>query len=118
MQTFKYDDQGDWLLNELVAGDEQIVQNLKHLFRQRASEWLFDEQLGFRHEVTWEKVIDERVITQAIYDCAYQEPRVAEVKNVVVNYNKIQRHLNISFVAVKLDGGEIEVSFNANSSRI
>jgi len=118
MHTFKYDDQGDWILNELVDGDEQIVQNLKHLFRQRASEWLFDERQGFRHEQTWEKVVDKRVITQAVYDCAYQEPRVAEVKNVVVDFNKIQRRLKISFIAVKADGEGIEVIFDVNSTRV
>lgn len=118
MHTFKYNDRGDWIVNELVDGDEQIVQNLKHLFRQRVGEWLFDERQGFRHEQTWEKVIDKRVITQAVYDCAYQEPRVAEVKNVVVDFYKIQRRLNISFIAVKATGEELEVNFDAYSTRI
>ena len=118
MHTFKYNDQGDWELNEMVHGDEQIVQNLKHLFRQRASEWLFNELQGFRHEQTWEKVVDKRVITQAVYDCAYQEPRVAEVKDVQVDFNKIQRQLNIKFTAVKADGERIEVNFSVNSNGV
>lgn len=116
MHTFKYDDQGDWVLNELVHGDEQIVQNLKHLFRQRVSEWLFDERQGFRHEETWKKVVDKRVITQAVYDCAYQEPRVKEVKDVQIDFKKIQRRLSIKFTAIKENGEGIEVNFDVDST--
>lgn len=116
MHTFKYNDQGDWELNEMVYGDEQIIQNLKHLFRQRAGEWLFNEIQGFRHEETWQKNVDKRVITQAVRDCAYQEPRVAEVKDVQVDFNKIQRRLIIKFTAVKENDERIEVNFDVNTN--
>ncbi|MFS0878031.1 hypothetical protein [Solibacillus isronensis] len=99
MHTFKYNDQGDWVLNEMVYGTDQVIQNLKHLFRQRVTEWLFNENQGFRHEDLWEKHIDRKRIIQAVYDCAYQEPRVLEVKEVDYTYDKIRRHLSVTFSA-------------------
>ena len=118
MHTFKYNDQGDWELNELVEGDDLIIQNLKHLFRQRVSEWLFNEQQGFRHEETWEKKIRRPVIVQAVYDCAYQEPSVSEVTEVDYEYNKIQRHLKIFFKARLSSGNKVEVNIDVNTNRI
>ena len=118
MHTFKYNDQGDWVLNELVHGDELVVQNVKHLFRQRVTEWLFNELQGFRHEETWEKKIRRPVIVQAVYDCAYQEPQVDEVTDVDFEYNKIKRLLKINFTARLLGGSEIGVSIDVNTNRV
>lgn len=118
MHTFKYDDTGDWVLNELVHGDDQVIQNLKHLFRQRVTEWLFNEQQGFRHEETWEKKIRRPIIVQAVYDCAYQEPRVKEVTHVDYEYDKIKRLLKIFFTARLESGNTIEVNLDVNTSRI
>ena len=118
MHTFKYDDQGDWVFNELVNGDNLIIQNLKHLFRQRVSEWLFNEQQGFRHEETWEKKIRRPVIVQAVYDCAYQESNVVEVTSVDFEYNKIKRLLKIYFTARLQSGNTIEVNLDVNTFRI
>lgn len=118
MHTFKYNDSGDWVLNELVHGDDLVVQNLKHLFRQRVTEWLFNEQQGFRHEETWEKKIRRPVIVQAVYDCAYQEPQVEEVTNVDYEYNKIRRLLKIYFTARLKSGITIEVNIDVNTNRV
>lgn len=118
MHTFKYDDTGDWVLNELVHGDDQVIQNLKHLFRQRVTEWLFNEQQGFRHEETWEKKIRRPIIVQAVYDCAYQEPSVAEVTHVDYEYDKIKRLLKIFFTARLASGNAIEVNLDVNTSRV
>ncbi|MEO4053366.1 hypothetical protein [Solibacillus sp. CAU 1738] len=118
MHTLKYNDNGDWVLNELVYGDEQLIQNLKHLFRQRVTEWLFDERQGFRHEDVWKKKIERRAFVQAIHDCAYQEPRVAEVLSVDYEYEKIKRCLKLKFKARTLTGSEIGVEFDVNTSRL
>lgn len=118
MHTFKYNDQGDWVLNELVYDDEQLIQNLEHLFRQRVSEWLFDERQGFRHEDVWKRKIERRAIVQAIHDCVYQEPRVAEVLEVDYEYEKIQRRLKIFFKARTVTGSEIGVDLSVNVSRV
>ena len=115
MHTFKYNDQGDWELNELVYGVDQVIQNLKHLFRQRVTEWLFNENQGFRHQDTWGKNIERNRIVQAVYDCAYQEPSVLEVKEVDYTYDKIRRHLALTFKARIVGNDEwMEVSIDAN----
>ncbi|GLC88265.1 hypothetical protein [Lysinibacillus piscis] len=107
MHTFKYDEDGDWVLNELVAGDEQLTQNLKHLLRTAVGEWMFNEQHGFRRSIIEQKIPDKKQIVQAMHDCLYQEPRVAEVLSVEYDFNRIKRRLTIDFRARAVNGNEI-----------
>lgn len=107
MHTFKYDDNGDWVFNELVHGDEQLIQNLKHLLRTRVGEWMFNDNHGFRRSVIEQKLPNKKQIIQAMHDCLYQEPRVAEVLYVDYEFNRIKRHLTINFRARTTVGNEI-----------
>lgn len=47
-------------------------------------------------------------MVQAMHDCLYQEPRVAEVLRVEYGFNRIKRHLTINFRARTVEGHEIE----------
>lgn len=107
MHTFKYNEQGDWILNETVSGDDQLIQNLVHLLRTRASEWMFDLQHGFRRNVVERKSPNQKEIVQAMHDCLYQEPRIAEVLIITYEFNRIKRMLVINFRARTTDGNEI-----------
>lgn len=116
MHTFKYNDDGDWVLNELVDGDEQLIQNYKHLLRTRVGEWLFNENHGFRRSVIETKLPNRKQIIQAMHDCLYQEPRTAEVLHVDYEFNRIKRHLTIDFRARtttgSIVGGEVGVNIS------
>lgn len=116
MHTFKYNDDGDWVLNELVYGDEQLIQNLVHLLRTRAGEWLFNLNHGFRREVIETKLPDQKQIIQAMHDCLYQEPRIAEVLHVDYEFNRIKRHLTIHFRARTTTGSIVGGEANVNVS--
>ncbi|MEG0470790.1 MAG: hypothetical protein RR588_00490 [Solibacillus sp.] len=118
MHTFKYNDQGDWVLNELVHGDEQLIQNLVHLLRTRAGEWMFNDYHGFRREVIETKLPNSKQIVQAMHDCLYQEPRVAEVLSVDYEFNRIKRNLAINFRARTTNGTEIGGEAGVNISWI
>lgn len=118
MHTFKYDDKGDWVLNELVHGDEQLIQNLIHLLRTRAGEWIFNLQHGFRREVIEQKLPNKKQIIQAMHDCLYQEPRVAEVLSVDYEFDRVKRFLKINFRARTTNGSEVGGEANVNSSWI
>lgn len=107
MHTLKYNDKGDWVLNELVYGDDQLIQNLKHLLRTRVGEWMFDDNHGFRRSVIEQKLPNKKQIVQAMHDCLYQEPRIAEVMSVEYDFNRIKRHLTIYFKARTTAGTEI-----------
>lgn len=107
MHTLKYNDNGDWVLNELVYGDDQLIQNLKHLLRTRVGEWMFDDYHGFRRSVIEQKLPDKKQIVQAMHDCLYQESRIAEVLSVEYDFNRIKRHLTIYFKARTTTGSEI-----------
>lgn len=114
MHTFKYNEQGDWVLNELVNGDDQLIQNLTHLLRTRTSEWMFDLRHGFQREVIEQKLPDRKQIIAAMHDCLYQEPRIAEVLHVEYEFNRIKRHLTIHFRARTTSGTEVGGEANVN----
>lgn len=107
MHTFKYNDDGDWVFNELVYGDEQLIQNLKQLLRTRVGEWIFNDNHGFRRSVIEQKLPNKKQIVQAMHDCLYQEPRVAEVLSVDYEFNRIKRFLSINFRARTTNGDEV-----------
>lgn len=107
MHTLKYDDNGDWVLNELVHGDDQLIQNYKHLLRTRVKEWMFNDYHGFRRDVIEKKLPNKKEIVQAMHDCLYQEPRTAEVLSVEYDFNRIKRHLSINFRARTTLGTEV-----------
>lgn len=107
MHTFKYNDDGDWVFNELVHGDEKLIQNLKHLLRTVVGEWMFDNNHGFRRIVIEQKIPNKKQVVQAMHDCLYQEPSVAEVLSVDYEFNRIRRHLTINFRVRTVEGREI-----------
>lgn len=107
MHTFKYNDKGDWILNKLVYGDDHLSQNLKHLLRTRVGEWMFNDNHGFRRAVIEQKLPNKKQIVQAMHDCLYQEPRVAQVLSVEYDFNRVKRLLTIYFKVRTTDGSEI-----------
>lgn len=115
MHTFKYNDDGDWVLNELVYKDEQLIQNYKHLLRQRVGEWIFNLNQGFRREVIETKLPNRQQIIQAMHDCLYQEPRTVEVLYVDYEFNRIKRHLTINFKVRTSEGNEVGGEVNVNA---
>lgn len=116
MHTFKTDSKGKLLINEMVYGDEQLIQNLEHLLRTRAGEWMFNDNHGFRRGVIEQKLPNRKQIVQAMHDCIYQEPRIALVLHVDYTFDRVRRFLVINFKARTTNGNEIggEVNVNAN----
>lgn len=110
MKSFKINDNGDLVINEMVEGDEELIQCLKHLIYTRVGEWFLNLNYGFDRSVIEQKKYDEREITQALYDAIYQEPRIKQVTSLTFEFDKINRHLKINFTAVTADGGEINVN--------
>lgn len=116
MHTLKYDDDGDWVFNELVDGDDELIQNYIHLLRTRVGEWMFNENHGFRREVIERKTPNRKEIIQAMHDCLYQEPRTAEVISVEYEFDRIKRLLTINFEARTTSGSTVGGEANVNVS--
>lgn len=111
MKTFEINDSGDWTL-EMIEGDDELIQNIKHLIYERVGEWFLNEDHGFRRYVLEEKRFSESEIVQAIYDAIYQEPRITEIVKVDYAFNRIKRKLSIALrlrTAEGIVGGEIDV---------
>jgi hypothetical protein len=117
MNTLKYKD-GDWVLNETVSGDEELIQCLIHLIYTRAGEWFLNQNHGFRRSVLETKQPNEREITQAFYDCLYQEPRIREVITIDYEFDRIKRTLKINFKARDTNNTEVGGEVNVNLTRV
>lgn len=114
MKSFKISDNGDLVLDQMVEGDEELIQCLKHLIYTRVGEWFLNENYGFERSVFEQKKPDEKEVTQALYDALYQEPRIQEIVIIDYQYNKIKRTLSLSFQVRTADGevgGDIDVNF-------
>jgi hypothetical protein len=112
MKSIKIDDEtGDWILNEMIEGDDELIQCIKHLFYTRVQEWFLNLNYGFRRDVLEGKKVIESDITHAIHDCIYQEPRVKEVTNLTIDFDNLTRHLSIGFDIIKQDGQVIGGEF-------
>lgn len=113
MKTFEVNDSGDWTL-DMIEGDDELMQVIKHLIYERLGEWFLNEDHGFRRDVLEEKRFSESEIVQAIYDAIYQEPRITEIIKVDYNFNRITRKLSISLRLRTEDeeiGGDLVVDF-------
>lgn len=110
MKSFKINDNGDLVLNEMVEGDEELIQCLEHLFYTRLGEWFLNRNHGFNRSVIEKKQYDEKEVAQAIYDTIYQEPRIKQVTSLTFEFDKVKRHLKVNFTAVTTSGGEISVN--------
>lgn len=111
MKSFEINDDGDWTL-DMVEGDLELIQSLKHLLSTRVGEWFLNEDYGFLVGVLEEKHYSESQIVQSIYDAIYQEPRVIEIIKVEYNFDRVKRNLVIDFNLRTINGetgGEIDV---------
>lgn len=96
MKSFEIDSDGDWTL-EMVEGDDELIQSVRHLIYERVGEWFLNQDHGFRHGVLEEKHYSESDIVQAIHDAMYQEPRVLEIIKVDYVFDRMARHLAVDF---------------------
>lgn len=111
LNAWKYKN-GDWVLNENVNEDAELIQCLEHLILIRAGEWFLNEAYGFRREVIEVKKVNSKELIQAFRDALYQEPRVAEVITVSYAFDRVKRLLKVNFRVRTKDkelGGEVDV---------
>ena len=107
---------GDWVLNENVSEDAELIQCLEHLILIRAGEWFLNEAYGFRREVIEVKKVNSKELIQAFRDALYQDPRVAEVITISYVFDRVKRLLKVNFRVRTKDknkelGGEVDVDF-------
>ncbi|MEK5070497.1 hypothetical protein [Sporosarcina sp. FSL K6-1508] len=116
MKTFEIDEKGDWTL-DIIEGDDELIQSIKHLIYERVGEWFLNEDHGFQREVLEEKGYTESEIVQSIYDAIYQEPRVVEIIKVDYNFNRITRLLSLAF-RLRTEDGEVGGDLDVNFGRV
>lgn len=113
LNAWKYKN-GDWLLNENVNEDAELIQSLEHLILIRAGEWFLNEAYGFRREVIEVKKVNSKELVQAFRDAIYQEPRVAEVITISYDFDRIKRLLKVYFRVRTVSGTELGDDIDVN----
>lgn len=116
MKTFEINETGDWTL-DIIEGDDELIQSIKHLIYERVGEWFLNEDHGFQREVLEEKGYTESEIVQSIYDAIYQEPRITEIIKVDYNFNRMTRLLSLS-LRLRTEDREVGGDFDVNFGRV
>lgn len=111
MYTWKLDSTGDFVFTngdmEIVAGDDELLQSVRHTLRTNLGEYFLNPDFGFaRYEALGEKY-DHNRIKDAVYAAILSVPRVTAVNDVHSFYDGENRKLLITFTFTK---GETEIT--------
>lgn len=111
MYSWKLDATGDFVFSnnrmEIVSGDDELLQCVRHTLRTNLGEYFLNPDFGFaRYEALGEKY-DPNRIKDAVYAAVLSVPRVTAVNDVYSFYNAGNRKLLITFTFMK---GETEIA--------
>jgi hypothetical protein len=114
MKTFKIDPETNDVVFDaqnkivMVEGKEEEVQSVRLLLGTNASEWFLNKLHGLVYQYLQVKNPDPERIRSEILLALDQEPRIAEVDNLEVKFNGLNRELTISFKIKMVSGNTIE----------
>ena len=91
----------------LVSGQEELRQNIENRLSVNIGEWFLNLGLGLNYSAIHGKGVTDIEIEFAIRECCYQDPRVQEVRNIVITRNSNDRTAEINITII--DKGEEEV---------
>jgi hypothetical protein len=110
MKTFKIED-GDILFDgqnniAMTYGKNEEVQSIERVLTTNLNEWFLNAEHGFDYSVVQTKQVDEEGIRLEIIRAISQDPRVQEVEEINLQFERQNRKLNINF-KVKMQDGTI-----------
>lgn len=89
---------------KMIEGDDELVQCVAMRFGANKGEWFLDRDFGLDRSVVQTKNYDEVMVSDALYETALQNERVASVEEITFDLDKENRKLNIDFQFAKEDG--------------
>ena len=92
-----------------IEGVDEIVQRFRFVLRTNKGEWFLNPDEGIDFQVFWQKLPDEEEIRLALEDAASQVPEIDRIENIRIDFDRRNRILTVSFVAVLTTGEEVEL---------
>ena len=92
-----------------VEGVDEIVQRFRFILRTNKGEWFLNPDEGIDFKVFWQKLPDEEEIRLALEDAVSQVPEIDRIENIRIDFDRRNRVLTVSFVAVLTTGEEVEL---------
>lgn len=102
---FVFDGQNNMVM---VDEDDELMQSVRHIITTNLGEWFLNPLIGWdRFGTLGAKKDEERTITDLSRAILEGEGRVDTVEDIVLDYNRPERHLHITFTFTKKDGTEL-----------
>ncbi|KOP82014.1 hypothetical protein AMS60_05660 [Bacillus sp. FJAT-21945] len=98
----------------MVEGDEELQQCIEIVLGTNKGEWFLNPELGIDFNKIREKSTDGDIENEIIEGVS-QEPRIETIESLEIKKNKTNRQAEITFNAVKTDGGTIDSEVIVNA---
>jgi hypothetical protein len=113
MTTFRLTSDGDLDLSTnnivLIDGDEALIQKLKARLQFFRGEWFLDRNIGFPYWTdVFLKAPDLTVVRSLYRQTILGCPGIDSLNSLELDYIAAERRLDVSFSAVKSEGGILE----------
>lgn len=99
------DDQGQIVM---VDEDDELEQSVRLLLGTNQGEWFLNSIHGLAYKYLQVQSPDPERIRSEVLQTLSQEPRIAKVEEIQVEFLYRERKLKISFRAIAQDGSEIQ----------
>jgi len=96
---------GDLLL---VDGAEEVAQCCAITLGTRAGEWFLNPELGIDFDLLLGKDFHEEAARDELTRALLTDERIESVENVTFEINRQARTMNVSFVAIGVDGETVQ----------
>lgn len=111
MKSFKIDETGDLVIKdneiEIVDKKDEILQQLRLIFKSNQGEWYFNPEYGLNYKNILTKKPNFDLIRDEIKNGLSQCSDVMSIDYVDVSFDKNLRKLIIEFQATDVDGNTI-----------
>lgn len=112
MKTFELDENGDVIIEnnnvKIVEGREELIQQIKLIFRSKQGEWFFNEEYGLNYDNLFQKKVNLDLIRDEIKNGLSQCSAILSIDYINIEFNKNERKLKISFGATNTSNESIK----------
>ncbi|GGF77188.1 hypothetical protein GCM10010912_22830 [Paenibacillus albidus] len=113
MQSLKIDASGDLVITggelQMVTGPEEIAQCCKLVLGTNQGEWFLDPELGIDFSRITGKGVTADEVRSEMTAGILQEPRVSEVNDVVVTFDRPNRTVTADITATAVNGDVVTI---------
>lgn len=113
MKSLKIDQTGDLVVKNgdffVVEDEDELSQTIKTLLQTNLNEWFLNPEEGLDYSVVFTKKLDEEAIVFAIRECLSQLDEIDRAEDFSFNFNSMERHLEVTFIAYTVTDVEVLV---------